>query len=354
MSHAAFNGNRRVPPPTNEPVRSYAPGSPERAALKTRLSAMAGETIDIPLVIGGQDIRTGDTGAAVMPHDYRHELGGLSQGAARTRAAGRRSGARRSPRVVSLVVRRSCGGAAAGRRAPDNDVARHRQRGDDARPVEDRLSGRDRLRLRDHRFLALQRAFRPGAARRAADQRPHHVEPARVPGARGVRLRGHSVQLHVDRRQPADRAGAHGQHRRLEAGVERDVLGALPDAASGGSRPAPRRHQLRRRRREDDLERRPVAPRARRRALHGQHGGVQQHVEDDRRVDGHATVRTRASSAKPAARISSWRIRPPIRRRLPSPSCAAATSSRDRSARRSAACTSRGRCGTRFATASSR
>ena len=42
-------------------------------------------------------------------------------------------------------------------------------------------------------------------------------------GARGVRLRGHAVQLHVDRRQPADRAGADGQHRRVEAGVERDV-----------------------------------------------------------------------------------------------------------------------------------
>ena len=51
-------------------------------------------------------------------------------------------------------------------------------------------------------------------------------------GARGVRLRRHAVQLHVDRRQPADRAGADGQHGRLEAGVERDVLGALPDEAA--------------------------------------------------------------------------------------------------------------------------
>ena len=74
MSHTAFNGHRRVPPPTNEPVRSYAPGAPERASLKARLSAMAGEQIDIPLVIGGQDIRTGDTGAAVMPHDHRRKL----------------------------------------------------------------------------------------------------------------------------------------------------------------------------------------------------------------------------------------------------------------------------------------
>jgi 1-pyrroline-5-carboxylate dehydrogenase len=47
-----FNGNRRVPPPVNEPVRSYAPGSPERAALKARLSSMASERIEIPVVIG--------------------------------------------------------------------------------------------------------------------------------------------------------------------------------------------------------------------------------------------------------------------------------------------------------------
>ena len=70
----SFNGHRRVPPPVNEPVRSYAPGSPERASLKARLAAMAAETIEIPLVIGGQDIRTGTTERSVMPHDHAHTL----------------------------------------------------------------------------------------------------------------------------------------------------------------------------------------------------------------------------------------------------------------------------------------
>jgi 1-pyrroline-5-carboxylate dehydrogenase len=70
----AFNGTRRVPPPVNEPVRAYAPGSPEREDLKARLAAMAGERLDIPLVIGGREIRTGDTGKAVMPHDHGHVL----------------------------------------------------------------------------------------------------------------------------------------------------------------------------------------------------------------------------------------------------------------------------------------
>jgi 1-pyrroline-5-carboxylate dehydrogenase len=71
---SGFNGNRRVPTPVNEPVKSYAPGSPERAALKARLASMAGEKIDIPAIIGGREIRTGDTAQAVMPHNHRHVL----------------------------------------------------------------------------------------------------------------------------------------------------------------------------------------------------------------------------------------------------------------------------------------
>jgi 1-pyrroline-5-carboxylate dehydrogenase len=59
----------------NEPVKSYAPGSPERAELKARLKSMAAERIEIPLRIGGQDVRTGATVPAVMPHDHRHVLG---------------------------------------------------------------------------------------------------------------------------------------------------------------------------------------------------------------------------------------------------------------------------------------
>jgi 1-pyrroline-5-carboxylate dehydrogenase len=71
---ASFAGNRRVPPPVNEPVKSYAPGSPERAELKARLKSMAGERIEIPLRIGGKDVRTGATAQAIMPHDHRHVL----------------------------------------------------------------------------------------------------------------------------------------------------------------------------------------------------------------------------------------------------------------------------------------
>jgi 1-pyrroline-5-carboxylate dehydrogenase len=65
---------RRVPQPVNDVSRTYAPGSPERAELKARLKSMAEETIDIPLIIGGREIRTGRTEKAVMPHDHRHVL----------------------------------------------------------------------------------------------------------------------------------------------------------------------------------------------------------------------------------------------------------------------------------------
>ena len=72
---AVFNGHRRVPTPVNEPIKSYAPGSPERASLKARLKTMAAETVDMPLIIGGKEIRTGDTASSVMPHDHAHVLG---------------------------------------------------------------------------------------------------------------------------------------------------------------------------------------------------------------------------------------------------------------------------------------
>jgi 1-pyrroline-5-carboxylate dehydrogenase len=64
----------RVPQPTNDPNLSYLPGSPERAALKARLAEMASEPIDIPIIIGGREIRTGRVQRTVTPHDHGHVL----------------------------------------------------------------------------------------------------------------------------------------------------------------------------------------------------------------------------------------------------------------------------------------
>jgi 1-pyrroline-5-carboxylate dehydrogenase len=72
---AGFAGTRRVPPPVNEPVKSYAAGTAEKVAIKARLASMAKEQLDMPLIIGGKEIRTGDTAESVMPHDHEHVLG---------------------------------------------------------------------------------------------------------------------------------------------------------------------------------------------------------------------------------------------------------------------------------------
>jgi 1-pyrroline-5-carboxylate dehydrogenase len=77
-THAIF----RPPPAHNEPIREYGPGSPERLSLQLRLERMRNERTEIPLVIGGQDIFTGETKPAVMPHDKEHVLADVHQGGA--------------------------------------------------------------------------------------------------------------------------------------------------------------------------------------------------------------------------------------------------------------------------------
>ena len=63
-----------VPIPYNEPVRAYAPGSPERASIKAKLEEMRSRVIDIPLLIDGEEIFTEQRRAAVMPHRHSHVL----------------------------------------------------------------------------------------------------------------------------------------------------------------------------------------------------------------------------------------------------------------------------------------
>jgi 1-pyrroline-5-carboxylate dehydrogenase len=70
----------KVPHPVNEPVKGYAPGSPERASLAAKVKEMAAQKIEIPLIIGGKEIRTGKLGKAVMPHDHGHVLADVHLG----------------------------------------------------------------------------------------------------------------------------------------------------------------------------------------------------------------------------------------------------------------------------------
>jgi 1-pyrroline-5-carboxylate dehydrogenase len=72
----------RPPAAVNEPIRSYAPGTPERAALQRRLAEMSGERVHIPMVIGGERVETGTTFEAVMPHRRAHVLADVEKGGA--------------------------------------------------------------------------------------------------------------------------------------------------------------------------------------------------------------------------------------------------------------------------------
>jgi len=58
--------------PANEPVKEYRPGSPERVALEKELQKQSNEVVEIPIIIGGKEIRTGDMGEVVMPHNHKH------------------------------------------------------------------------------------------------------------------------------------------------------------------------------------------------------------------------------------------------------------------------------------------
>ena len=69
----------RPPPPVNEPIRSYAPGSPERESLKRRLEEMRSQRLELPCIIGGREVRTGNLREAVVPHDKEHVLADVHQ-----------------------------------------------------------------------------------------------------------------------------------------------------------------------------------------------------------------------------------------------------------------------------------
>ena len=58
--------------PANEAVKEYRPGSPERIALEEELKRQSNEVVEIPIIIGGKEIRTGDMGEVVMPHNHKH------------------------------------------------------------------------------------------------------------------------------------------------------------------------------------------------------------------------------------------------------------------------------------------
>ena len=75
-------GFYQVPQAVNEPILSYAPGSSERAEVQAAYDKMWAESIDIPMVINGEEIRTGKTMRVLPPHDHQHDVGSFHFGTA--------------------------------------------------------------------------------------------------------------------------------------------------------------------------------------------------------------------------------------------------------------------------------
>ncbi len=230
-----LNGIVNVPPPVNEPVRSYAPGSPERASLQTPARRDVRRTHRDPAASSAAArCAPADTGKAVCPHDHRPRARRRFHQAGERARYGRRRGAAKEawrewsemPWEARAAIFLKAADLLAG---PWRDTVNAATMLGQSKTV---LPGRDRLRLRAHRLLALQRrlharASTPSSRSRRADMW-NYVE---YRAARGLRLRGDAVQLHRDRRQPADGAGADGQHRAVEAGVDGDRLQLLRAAS---------------------------------------------------------------------------------------------------------------------------
>ena len=68
-----------IPKPINEPIRNYESGSPEKISLKEKLAELSQKEIEIPLIIGGKEVHTGDTAKCIMPHNHGHVLATFHQ-----------------------------------------------------------------------------------------------------------------------------------------------------------------------------------------------------------------------------------------------------------------------------------
>ncbi len=138
MTNSVFH----VPKPQNEPVCSYAPGSKERKTLRAALDDMLSKEIEIPIIVGGKEIRTGDLGECRCPHDHGHRLGRFHKATADIVGKAEKAAAEawkewsvtdwRARAAVFLKMADSL-----------DQVPSASQRLDDARPVEDPASGGD-------------------------------------------------------------------------------------------------------------------------------------------------------------------------------------------------------------------
>ena len=156
--------HRRSRRRVNEPVHEYAPGSPERARLTDGARrACAADAIDLPHVIGGRHThgRTASASTWCSRTATVRVLGTLTNAGHAEATAAVEAAIAAKDALGGDPVRRTRRGVPARRRPAGRSVAGEARRRHHARPVQDRLPGRDRRVLRAHRLLALQRRVRP-------------------------------------------------------------------------------------------------------------------------------------------------------------------------------------------------
>jgi acyl-CoA reductase-like NAD-dependent aldehyde dehydrogenase len=177
---------------------------------------MRSERLEIPLVIGGKDVTTGDLKPAVMPHDKEHVLADVHQGTAEhvqqaidAAAKAWRDWSRWPWEERAAVLLRAAELLA----GPWRDTLNAPRCSASRRPRTRPRSTPPASSIDFWRFNVEFMTRSTPSSRLVAGR----LEPARVPAARGLRLRRLAVQLHRDRRQPDERARADGQHGRLEA-----------------------------------------------------------------------------------------------------------------------------------------
>ncbi len=349
-THAIF----RVPEPINEPVLSYAPGTPEREELRLRLQQLESQQLDIPLVIGGEEIRTGNTFEAVEPHKRSHVL-------ATVHKAG--------PKEVERAIAASQAAAADWSRTPWEERATIILR------AAELLAGPWRQTLNAATMLGQSKTAHQAEIDAACElidfwrfnvkymTRIYEEQPVSSPGVwnrleyrplegfvfavtpfnftaiggnlpTSAALMGNTVIW-----KPASTA-AYSAHFLMkiyeEAGLPPGVINLVYGVGRGRRRPRARE------------------PRPRRHPLHRLDRRLQRHVADGREEPRDATATIRASSARRAARTSSSRTPPPTRRRSRRRSCAARSSTRARSARPRRGSSCPRTCGRRCATSSCR
>ena len=307
-----MNGVSNIPVPKNEPVNSYAPGTPERAALKAALKQMSGTVTEIPAVIGGKEFRFKHSHKVTSPHKHSlapgHRLRGRSQG----RRRGSPGGQAGPPGLVALAVREPGRDLPQGGRTAGGPVAQRHQRRHDAR-------ARARRRSRP-KSTAPARWSTSGGSTPGSPSRSTPGQPQQTPGAWN-RLEYRPLEGFIYAITPFNFTAIGANLPTAPALMGNTVVwkpagtaalsNYLHHEAAGGGRPAARRDQLRAGALGDDH--RAAARRSGRWAASTSPAPPRSSTCSGRRwANGSGpTAPTPASSARPAARTSSSRTRAP-------------------------------------------